>query len=128
MNSVGGLFDLGCVRRAIEALERHSGVEGHIKPDPIDRTLIRVEDRRSHPGRIFDLIRFEGPAGAGFCLGRYRRTGYVARAHHHREAELEAAGVIFEDLLVRDAHRHLFAGPNVGDRGCEDIRPLLFDQ
>ena len=60
------------MRRAKEAFERHSGVEGHLEPDRIDGTAIGMENRRGHPGSIFDLIRIEGPTGAGRSFGRDR--------------------------------------------------------
>ena len=85
-----------------------------------------MKHRWSDSGGVGDAHRVGRPAAAR-ALGE-RRTGDVARADRHREAQREGARVVPQGLLVLDFDDHVLLRADVGDARGEDIGPFLLEQ
>ena len=121
------LVDGNCVVGTLDRGQREAGVDGHAEPDRVDLAHGGVEHGGDDPLGVGHSVGASRPARRAQADG-LDRAGNEARAHHHGEAQPEAAVVVDQHLLILDLDGDLLAGPDVGDRRGEDVRPLALQQ
>ena len=107
--------DGNAVRRALDAFERHAGIERDVDRDRIAALALRTGAHHRQRNAL--------------DVGDAQRTRRgIARPDHHREAQREAPVLIAQDLLVLELHHDGFARPDVRHLRSENVRPLFVEQ
>ncbi len=127
-----GAFDLDLMEVRFHFAKRKAGLQANRDAGRIDRRVLR---------RVQDLGRDAVAVGHRIGCGcaptaaigpkldaLHDGRGIIARADHHRHPQRELVARLRNRLLIFDLHQYRFAGANVGDRICKNVRSFLFGQ